>query len=240
MKAGCREMWNKQSVMAWLVWTVAQTRVWMNRMSNSNAVKWTIAQQDLRAAAEQDRHFWDKGTGSYRGAQLKHKAMLHCCNTTRKWHGTQKAAGQPTQEETANGKGAIFTTGAKLMCSDLTSWLGSSPSLRKCAHPSTKRYKTAGKTEIIWLIKWIINKKSSWKTTHWEWNTKWAFRWENKSAESWQSNNGKKEITDGGDMKTVAIQNGISCIERRWWREMCLKKSIILSRCTATNQNTES
>lgn len=66
-----------------------------------------------------------------------------------KCHDMQKVAGQPTQEETANGKGVIFTTGAKLMCSDLTSRLGSSPSSKKCAHRSTKRYKTAGKTQII-------------------------------------------------------------------------------------------
>lgn len=86
------------------------------------------------------------------------------------------------QEETANGKRAIFTTGAEQMCSELTSQLGSSPSLKKYAHLSTKRYKTAVKTQIIWFIKWVINKKSSWKITHWELNIKWAFRWENKSV----------------------------------------------------------
>lgn len=50
---------------------------------------------------------------------------------------------------------------------------------------------------------------------------------------------GKNEITEE-IMKTVAIQDDTSCIERRRWREMCLKNSIILSRYTATNQNIES
>lgn len=72
----------------------------------------------------------------------------------------------------------------------------SSPSLKNCTHLATKRYKTAGKTEITWLIKWVINKKSSWKITHWEWNIKWAFRWENKSRwklaiQQWEKRNNR-------------------------------------------------
>lgn len=114
-------------------------------MSNCNAVKLTTAQQGPSAAPVQDRHLWDNGTGSSHGAQRKHKSMLHWCNTTNKCHEIREAEGQPTKKEIANGKDAISTTGAELTCNDLTSQLGSSPSLKKCAHLCKKGTKLQGK-----------------------------------------------------------------------------------------------
>lgn len=67
MKAGCREMWNNQSAMAWLVWTVAQTRVWIKERSNSKVVKWTAAQQE--PGLQQCR----TGTAGPKAAVMEHR-----------------------------------------------------------------------------------------------------------------------------------------------------------------------
>lgn len=59
-----------------------------------------------------------------------------------------------------------------------------------------KGTKLQGK-QIIWFIKWVINRKSSWKIRHWEWSIKWALRWEIKSVcwkltmQQWEERNNR-------------------------------------------------